>query len=172
VRHRVLQIVGLAVTVLVVVAALAAPAVASQREDYQAEILRLIGAARAERGLSGVHVDASLSRAALRHARDMLRREYFSHTSLDGSTCPERARRSGYRTAGYRSWGLSEVIAWGMGERGSPKAVFDGWMRSPYHRSVILGKGWRDVGVACVEGSYRGFGGSFMYTVDFGRRTH
>jgi uncharacterized protein YkwD len=100
----------------------------------------------------------------------MLARDYFSHITPEGATGADRVRRAGYRTAGYRSWSVSEVLAWGEGRKGSPEAVVAGWMRSPAHRSLILGKSWRDVGVACVEGSYRGSGPSFMYVIDFGCR--
>jgi uncharacterized protein YkwD len=147
-----------------------APAAASMRNDFKTEVLRLINAERSARGLRAVRLDEGLERAAAGHARDMMVRDYFSHTSLDGSTCATRARRAGYCTSGYRSWRIGEVIAWGMQWKGSPAEVVDGWMHSSYHRSVILGRGWRDVGVACVEGDFRGSGDSFMYTVDVGRR--
>jgi uncharacterized protein YkwD len=44
-------------------------------------------------------------------------------------------------------------------------------MNSPSHRAVILCSRWRDVGVAAVQGRYRGFDGALMYVVDFGRRS-
>ncbi len=167
-RAKVSIVLVLAAVLLALAAA--APAIAGVRDDLQAEVLRLVNAERAERGLRAVRADAALQRAATGHARDMLARDYFSHNSLNGDTCADRARRAGYRTAGYRSWSISEVLAWGEGWKGSPEAVVDGWMHSSYHRSVILGRSWRDVGVACVQGSFRGSGTSFMYTLDFGRR--
>jgi uncharacterized protein YkwD len=35
---------------------------------------------------------------------------------------------------------------------------------------VILTRNWRDVGVGCARGRYKGVAGVVMYTVDFGRR--
>lgn len=169
-RTRLIGLFVLATVLVTIAAATAVPAAAAQRSDCQKAILRLIAAERAAHGLAAVHTDAALGRAALGHARDMVRREYFSHTSPAGASCGDRARRAGYRRTGYRSWAVSEVIAWGMSTGGSPEEVFAGWMHSPYHRSVILGGRWRDVGVACVEGTFGGVPGSFMYVVDFGRR--
>jgi uncharacterized protein YkwD len=144
----------------------AAQAPASGRTVNEATVLQLISHARAQRGLAPLRVHAALSRAALAHSRDMVRRHYFSHLSLGGATCATRARRAGYSTRGARSWAISEVIGWGMGMLGTPQAVFQAWMHSPYHRAVVLGR-WRDVGVGCVpDGS-----GSWMYTVDVGRRS-
>jgi uncharacterized protein YkwD len=156
--------------IVLVALAAAAPAVATVRDDFTVEVLRLINTERTSRGLHTVQLDAALGRAASAHARDMMVRDYFSHTSPEGTTCATRARRAGYRTSGYRAWRIAEVIAWGMRWKGTPAEVVDGWMHSTYHRSVILGRGWRDVGVACVEGDFRGSGDSFMYTVDVGRR--
>lgn len=162
-------LVALAAVLLALVAT--APASAAARDDLRTDVLRLINAERSARGLRALRLSPALSRAAKAHARDMAARGYFSHTSPEGSTSADRARRAGYRTARYRSWRVAEVLAWGMRLKGTPEAVLDGWMHSPYHRGVILGRAWRDVGVACVEGRFRGAGGSFLYTVDVGRRT-
>ena len=170
-RDRLITIFVLAAVLLAAAAAAALPAAASSRDDYRAAIVKLIAAERARHGLPALRTDAALGRAALGHARDMVRRDYFSHTSPDGARCGDRSRRAGYRIAGCRSWAVGEVIAWGTSSLGSPEAVFKGWMGSPEHRAAILGGRWRDVGVSCVEGTYRGVSGSFVYTVDFGRRS-
>jgi uncharacterized protein YkwD len=150
----------------------AAPAAAGQRVTNDAVLLRLINETRARHHLRTVRLNGALTKAALGHARDMMRREYFSHSSPSGGDCLTRARHAGYRTSGCASWAVSEVIAWGMGTLGDPHAVFESWMQSPYHRSIILGGRWRDVGVGSVAGTFRGVSGSLMYTVDFGRRSH
>lgn len=158
------------ILVLALAVVAAGPAAASQRTAHEAVMLRLIDHARAERGLAPLHVRAALSRAALAHSRDMMRRQYSSHWSQGGASCAARARRAGYATSGCRSWAISEVIAWGVSSAGTPQAVFSSWMRSARHRSVILGRRWRDVGVGCVSGAFNGASGSWMYTVDVGRR--
>jgi uncharacterized protein YkwD len=165
-RSRLIALFLLA-AVLMTAAATANPAAAATRDDYRAAIVRLIAAERAQHGLPALRVDAALSRAALGHARDMVRHDYLSHTSSGGAGCGDRVRR-----AGYRAWAVGEVIAVGGDWKGTPEQVVKGWMSSPSHRAVILYSGWRDVGVACVQGSYRGFDGALMYVVDFGRRSH
>ena len=157
---------------LAVAAVAAGPVRAAQRTANAAVMLQLIDHARAHRGLAPLRVHAALSRAALAHSRDMMSRHYFSHASPSGASCASRARHAGYATSGCSSWAVSEVIGWGMSSVGTPRAVFDAWMRSAYHRSIILGRRWRDVGVGCVSGTFGGASGSWMYTVDVGRRSH
>jgi uncharacterized protein YkwD len=102
----------------------------------------------------------------------MIAHDYFDHSSLSGATVSTRTRSAGYSVSGCSRWSVGEVIAWGMSVRGTPKAVFRAWMHSNSHRQVILTRQWRDVGVGCARGSYRGLSGVIMYTVDFGRRVH
>ncbi len=97
-------------------------------------------------------------------------RDYFSHNSAGGATFAERLRAAGYKRSGYSSWAVGEVIGWGKGTAGTAQAIFKAWMGSSGHRAVILDKRWRDVGIGCAQGSFRGLSGALMYTVDFGRR--
>ena len=55
-------------------------------------MLDLINKARSNRGLATLRLRASLYRAAKAHSRSMIRRDYFSHTSRDGSTVAQRAQ--------------------------------------------------------------------------------
>jgi uncharacterized protein YkwD len=148
----------------------AVPALAFDRSANEATILRLVNRARASRGLAKVKVVNPLDRAALSHARDMIARDYFAHSSLGGATVAARARNAGYATGGCSQWSVGEVIAWGASTRGTPQAIFKGWMRSSSHRRLVLARPWRDIGIGCARGSYRGLPGVLMYTVDFGRR--
>jgi uncharacterized protein YkwD len=157
--------------VMAVAAVAAGPVRASQRTANEVAVLQLINHARTQRGLAPLRLHAALNRSALAHSRDMMRRHYFSHSSPGGASCGARTRRAGYATSGCRSWAVSEVIGWGMGSVGTPQAVVSAWMRSAYHRSVILGRRWRDVGVGAVSGTFQGASGSWMYTVDVGRRS-
>ena len=72
--------------------------------------------------------------------------------------------------SGWSRWSVGEVIAWGSGARGTPESVFQAWMRSSSHKQVILAKRWRDCGVGCSRGTYKGISGVVMYTADYGRR--
>jgi len=170
-RKPILAAFAALVLVLAVAAVAAVPVLASQGRTNEAGILQLINNARTQRGLALLRLHAALSRAALAHSCDMVTRQYFSHSSPGGASCAARTRRAGYATSGCRSWAVSEVIGWGMSSVGTPQAVFSSWMRSAYHRSVILGRRWRDVGIGCVSGTFQGASGSCMYTVDVGCRS-
>ena len=146
------------------------PAMAFDRSADEAEMLQLLNRARTRRGLASVNVVNPLDRAAFSHSADMLSRDYFSHSSLAGATVAVRARRAGYSTSDCSQWTVGEVIAWGKSYEGTPESIFHAWMRSESHRSVILGKRWRDVGIGCSRGTLKGVSGVIMYTVDFGRR--
>lgn len=105
-----------------------APRTADQSEAT--EVLALVNAERAKAGCGPVSLDARLSAAALGHSEDMARHNYFSHTSLDGTTFDERITMAGYswRTAG-------ENIAAGQS---TPAQVMSSWMGSAGHRDNIL----------------------------------
>jgi uncharacterized protein YkwD len=148
----------------------AVPALAFDRQANEKTMLQLINKARTSRGLHAVRIVRTLDRAALRHSRDMLYRDYFAHSTLSGATVATRARAAGYSVSGCTRWTVGEVIAWGQSSRGAPRAIFKAWMHSRSHRKVILDRRWRDVGVGCSRGNYRGISGVIMYTVDFGRR--
>jgi uncharacterized protein YkwD len=156
---------------LAVAVAAAGPAPASQRAANEASLFELINHARAQRGLAPLGAQAALDRAALAHSRDMMRHHYFSHWAPSGASCGARARRAGYSMSGRRAWAVSEVIGWGGRSAGTPQAVFRSWMRSAYHRAIILGRRWRDVGIGASSGTFSGASGSWMYTVDLGRRS-
>jgi uncharacterized protein YkwD len=138
---------------------------------YERAMLGLINKARSNRGLATLRLRASLYRAAKSHSRSMIRRDYFSHTSRDGSTVAQRCKRAGYTSSGYSSWQVGEVIGLGSGSRGTAAAIFKMWMNSSAHRKVILAARWRDIGVGRASGTYKGVDGVRIFTVDFGRRT-
>jgi uncharacterized protein YkwD len=148
----------------------AVPALAFDHSACEATMLRLVNHARTSRGLHAVRVVGPLDQAALLHSRDMIAHDYFSHSSLSGATIATRARGAGYTTGGCSQWSVGEVIALGSSSKGTPESIFKGWMRSSAHRRIILAGRWRDVGIGCARGSYKGFSGVVMYTIDFGRR--
>jgi uncharacterized protein YkwD len=168
-RELKLALAAAAVTLLLLCAA-ATPALAFDRAAAETTMLRLINHARTSRGLHALSTHDALHKAARAHSSDMIKRDYFAHSSLSGRGVGARARRAGYKADGWSQWSVGEVIAWGSGSRGAPTAVFKAWMRSSGHRSIILGKRWRDVGVGCCRGAFKGIGGVNMWTVDVGRR--
>jgi len=118
----------------------------------EAELLALINAARAERGLRPVRADSRLQAAALRHAQDMARHDRLDHTGSDGSTPRTRARAAGHADALP-----GEVIAAGPD---GPGAILAMWLESPPHRDILLAPAATEAGVGHAENArsrYRGF---------------
>jgi uncharacterized protein YkwD len=169
-RPRLRAAVAAVAVALVLLTLSAAPALAFDRRANEITILRLINHARTSRGLHALDSYDALHKAALSHSTDMVRCDYFAHSSLGGAGVSARARQAGYGVSGWSQWTVGECIAWGCGARGTPQAVFKAWMHSRSHRSIILGERWRDVGVGCARGTFRGVGGAMMYTLDVGRR--
>lgn len=89
---------------------------------------------RARHGLRRLRRDGDLGEAARGHARDMAGRGYFAH-ERPGSTL-----RSRLRAAGWTGSAAAETLSWGCGGLGVPQAVLDGWLASPPHRKIVLGR--------------------------------
>ncbi len=133
-------------------------------------MLELHNRARTRRGLKPLCVHPALTEAARAHTQEMLGRDFMSHESFDGETVGERLERFGYTSDGYSYYWYGENIAWGCGSSGAPDVVFKWWMNSPDHRSNILGKRFREVGIGAETGTYKTCAQATVYTVDFGGR--
>ena len=123
----------------------AVPGHASKRAMAHATLC-LVNVERSKRGLRRLKLSRRLSRAARRHALDMARRNYFSHTSRSGTTFLDRIRRAGY-IAGARAWSVGENLAWGAGRSSSPAEAVRMWMASPGHRANVLRPSFRHAGL-------------------------
>lgn len=145
----------------------AASACSNSQSGYTAEagstlaasVVCLVNAERTARGLPVLNSNRDLEDAALGHSRDMAQRDYFSHTSQDGTKFSARLTRAGY------DWIFAgENIAAG---HDTAQEVMKGWMASEGHCENILSGGFTDigVGVATGPGSY-----GIYWTQDFGRQ--
>jgi uncharacterized protein YkwD len=132
--------------------------------------LRLHNKARANRGIPRLCIQQQLQRAARKHSADMIRKDYFSHRSKDGSTLSQRVKREGYTSRGMSVYRIGENIGWGSGSLGSPRKIHRAWMRSDGHRKNIMNRGFRQVGIGVIRGKYKSHDNARMYTVDFGYR--
>lgn len=112
----------------------------------------LVNQERKKRRLRAYRENYRLRRAALRHSRDMVRRSYFAHRSPGGSTADMRIRRSGYMRKARR-WSVGEALAWGNGDEASPKRLVAALMKSKSHRSLLLDRDFREVGIGVVLGA-------------------
>jgi uncharacterized protein YkwD len=100
-----------------------------------------------------------LEDAAIGHAKDMSRKNYFSHTSKDGRSMEDRIVFAGYKFKGYKSFAIGENIA--QGQLTVPE-VMDGWFKSEGHCQNLMNPDFKEVGVA----EYKTY-----WVQDFGGRT-
>lgn len=106
-----------------------APAAIVATPAQTAEVTRLTNAERAGAGCRPQRVEPNLQAAAQLHSKDMVDRDYFSHTSPDGLGPGDRAAAQG-----YPSWSGENIAA---GYR-TPAEVVRAWMSSAGHRANIL----------------------------------
>jgi uncharacterized protein YkwD len=149
---------------VVIVLALPAGALAGPAlSGTERAVIRELNDVRAQHGLPHLHASRALGRAADQHSRDMLRSDFFDHSSSDGTTFDRRVRRH----ADARRVG--ETIAAISRRRGGAGKVVRMWMNSPPHRAIVLSGGFRRIGIARRWGS---LGGSKLavVTADFASR--
>jgi uncharacterized protein YkwD len=129
-------------------------------DGTERKVVKLVNRIRAHHGLRRLRASRTLAHAASDHTGDMLRADYLSHNSLDGTSMATRVRR--YTDARW----VGENIAVTSRRRGVARRVVRMWMASPSHRAVLLSPKSRRIGV----GRERGRLGSVAYsvfTVDF-----
>lgn len=154
------------------VALASAPAVAGsvQRDEFEAQVLRLTNKARRTARMCGdewmgkarkVRWSSVLATSANGHSADMATQDYFSHDTPSGVSAFTRIRAAGYN---YRAAG--ENIAAGR-SLASPEAVVQAWLNSPGHCKVIMNPKYRELGVGRVEGPGRW---GIYWTQNFGLR--
>ncbi|MGB0086271.1 MAG: CAP domain-containing protein [Rhodomicrobiaceae bacterium] len=104
--------------------------------------LHLVNQSRQAHKLPPLVLDPKLINAAQSHADDMLKRNYYSHTSPEGKTVADR-----FQKAGGSRWVLTEENIAKCDGCAAPLTdayvhrLHDGWMKSPGHRANILRPG-------------------------------
>lgn len=119
--------------------------------SHELAILRAVNRARATHGRRPLRLGPLLHRAARSHSVDMVRRGYFDHGAF-----VQRLRRYGVRAPS-----LGENIATATEPGFSATLVVQMWMTSPGHRSVLLDRSFRAIGVGVAGGLTR------LVTADF-----
>lgn len=114
-------------------------------EARERDELNLHNARRREIGSRELCIDPALQKAAEAHARDMLDRKYFSHTSPEGTTPTQRAK-----AAGYKGDGVGENLA-GSPPEYTATDVFQMWMNSAGHRFNLERAQYVHVGMASAD---------------------
>jgi len=108
-------------------------------KDIEREVIKLVNAERAKRGLSAYGHNWELSRVARYKSDDMRDKNYFSHTSPTYGS-PFTMMKS----FGIRYTAAGENIA--MGQK-SALSVVNAWMNSSGHRANILSSNFTEIGV-------------------------
>jgi uncharacterized protein YkwD len=106
--------------------------------------------------LPRLSVDASLSRAARSHSRDMLLHDYFGHGNF-------AVRMSRF---GVQGRVFAETLAWKRGVM-TANATLAVWLASSEHRSILLDPALHRIGVATPIGPFDGFARATVITADF-----
>ena len=95
-------------------------------------------------GLRRLRTDRHLTRAASVHAAAMIHGGVFSHG---------RPTLGRVRAAGFSGHLAAEALAWGCAHGASARAVMASWLHSSAHRAIVLGRGFRDVGIGVMPGT-------------------
>lgn len=122
----------------------------------------LTNATRAKNNRSELSFDTSLSSLAKERSEEMIRDNYFSHTSLDGCNLQCRLSNSGYETL---SWGenLAESTSYQMLSNAELADMFmQSWLKSSSHRDNLLSQKFTRQGIAVAQK-----GGRIVVTVIF-----
>jgi hypothetical protein len=113
-----------------------------------ADVIKLLNQARVASGLDVLKENAILDQAAEAKAQDMVKNDYFAHTSPSGIDPWFWFKKLGYN---YKYAGENLAVNYNSGEE-QQKA----WMNSKTHRANILNANYREVGVAVVKGKIDG----------------
>ena len=120
-----------------------------------ASLAQSANALRREQGQPPLRIDSRLADAATTFAQFMAARDAYGHAA-DGRRPGERAAAAGYRWSAIR-----ENIAWAWSSEGFTTAElaaeFDrNWRNSPPHRSNLLARDVRDIGVGVARSGRTG----------------
>jgi uncharacterized protein YkwD len=120
--------------------------------------------ARAQEGLSGLHVSKQLRVSSMRKARDIKRCQDFSHDAC-GRDAFYWFQRLGFMKG---SFGAGENLEMGNGEAATVRGAMSAWLNSDEHRSVLLTPRFDDVGISVVSGSFKGYSDVAIWVAHFG----
>ena len=111
------------------------------------EIIHLTNIERSNNELSSLRENDLLTRAAQNKAKDILASQEFEH-NIGAKKFSDWIRAVNY-TYSY----IGENLAIDFSDSGD---VIDAWMKSPLHKKNILNPEFREIGVAAIEGEFKG----------------
>jgi len=112
------------------------------------QIIELTNVKRAENGAGKVTFNPQLAQAAAAKANNMLAENYWAHYSPSG-----KSPWSFMNTVGYKYVYAGENLARDFNDATS---VMNAWMNSASHKSNLLDKNFKEIGVAVVSGKLTG----------------
>ncbi|HRH31346.1 MAG TPA: CAP domain-containing protein [Candidatus Paceibacterota bacterium] len=115
---------------------------------YTSVLVDLTNKARVQNDASELTVSDTLTRAAQMKADDMAARQYFSHTSPDGTT-----PWYWFQKAGYEFMYAGENLAVDFTESSDVETA---WLASPKHRENIVDPRFTEIGIATKTGIWQG----------------
>ena len=111
-------------------------------------LIQLANGARESLGYLPLTENQQLDEAAYLKAKDMLDKDYFAHSSPEGTT-----PWFWFEAAGYDYKYAGENLAIGFLES---EEVNQAWLDSPSHRKNILNANYSEIGLAVVSGNFQG----------------
>lgn len=111
-------------------------------------LISMANSARASYEIHTLKSNSTLSASAAAKAQDMLKYDYFAHTSPQGKTPWTFIKSAGYS---YIYAGENLAI-----DFSTSQGVHNTWMASATHRSNILDKDFTEIGIAVATGEYKG----------------
>jgi uncharacterized protein YkwD len=125
---------------------------------WKDEVLQLVNAERAARGVAPVVWNDTLADQATQYACELIAYDFFDHVN------PSTGSTLGTRTAdfGYDFWIVGENLA--AGQR-TPAEVVADWMNSPCHRQNVINPAFTELGIGIrIGGDY-----GLYWVQEFGR---
>jgi hypothetical protein len=117
-------------------------------EINSTNVIGLVNQERRKVGTADLTLNLKLSKIAENKAKDMIKNDYFAHTSPDGKTPWFWFEKEGYE---YQFAGENLAINFTTAEKQN-----ESWMKSPSHRKNILSENFKEIGVATVKGVING----------------
>jgi hypothetical protein len=117
-------------------------------------VMELTNYSRTNIGVAPLTESVALARAAQAKAEDMLRNQYFAHTSPAGATPWTWIAASGYVYA-YAGENLAVHFT-------NSEELQNGWMASPSHKANIVNPRYSETGVGIANGMFEGAPTTFV----------
>ena len=125
-----------------------APQILGTASYSAAQIIALTNVKRAENGLPAFSENTKLDNAAQGKSQDMFANNYWAHFSPQG-----KSPWNFITGAGYHYIYAGENLARDFNDA---QSVVNAWMASPSHRSNILDKNFKEIGVTVADGKLDG----------------